>query len=187
MEDRRVTSLPIQRLTEFEGIFREHHGAIFGFLRRFLAYDEDVEDCVQETFLRFWESWTQYRELGQVKAYLLKIARNLAIDHHRLHQPARERTTPLDESENELEERGQSARSLERHELVELVRNKVRQLPLPQRETFILFRYHGMSYQEIAEIQGVSVKTVGSRLYRAMKRLGQQLNGHSVLEQEGAK
>ena len=50
-----------------------------------------------------------------------------------------------------------------------------------------MFRYHGMSYQEIAEIQGVSVKTVDSRLYRAMKRLGQHLNGYFASESEGWK
>ena len=78
-----------------------------------------------------------------------------------------------------LESPSDSEENCERRELIARVREKVNQLPPSQRETFLLFRYHGMSYQEIAEIQGVSVKTVDSRLYRAMKRLAAGMNGLS--------
>lgn len=140
---------------------------------------------MQETFLRFWRSRSRYNEQGQVKAYLFKIARRLAIDHLRSHGPVHEQTTSLEDLDPLPEARPESEGSLEHKELTALVRNKVRQLPFPQRETFLLFRYHGMSYQEIADIQGVSIKTVDSRLYRAMKWLGQHLNGRDLRESEG--
>ena len=72
---------------------------------------------------------------------------------------------------------GSTGGTCENRELAVRVRAKVMQLPLSQREIFMLFRYQGLSYQEIARIQGVSVRTVDSRLYRAMKSLGQLLSG----------
>lgn len=183
MDGPQAITASTRSLSDFESIFRAHHAALFHFLRRLLSSAEDVEDCLQETFLRFWRS--RYSEQGQVKSYLFKIARNLAIDHLRSQQPAMERTTSLEEMEPALEDRSESEKSLDRNELAQLVREKVGQLPLPQRETFLMFRYHELSYQEIAEIQGVSVKTVDSRLYRAMKWLGQHLNGHFITKSEG--
>ncbi len=84
-----------------------------------------------------------------------------------------------------MEARPDVERSCEQRELLQMIREKVQELPLSQRTTFLLFRYHGMSYQEIAEIQGISVKTVDSRLYRAMKWLGRHLNGHPGRKSEG--
>ena len=87
--------------------------------------------------------------------------------------------------ESSLEARPDFKDSFEQRELAAMVKKKVNELPVAQRETFLLFRYHGMSYEEIADIQGVSVRTVDSRLYRAMKWLGQQLNGHAARISEG--
>jgi RNA polymerase sigma-70 factor (ECF subfamily) len=162
-------------MPDFEGVFRAHHASVFLFLRRFLSRSEDVEDCLQETFLRFWRSRDRYSDQGKTKAYIFKIARNLAIDHLRA---ARDRVRSLQEV-GPLESPSGNEESCERREIIVRVREKVAQLPPSQRETFLLFRYHGMSYQEIAEIQGVSVKTVDSRLYRAMKRLAAGLHGLS--------
>ena len=175
----------MQKLTEFEGLFHAHHASVFHFLRRLLPNAEDVEDCLQETFLRFWRSWSEYNERGLVRAYLFKIARNLVIDHLRHHRPERDRRTSMAEVSSVLEARPDSEGSCEQKELLQMVREKVQQLPFSQRTTFLLFRYHGMSYQEIAEIQGISVKTVDSRLYRAMKWLGRHLNGHPARKSEG--
>ena len=172
-------------LKDFERIFHDHHAAVYHFLRRLLPSTEDVEDCVQETFLRFWRSRASYKEKGLARAYLFKIARNLAVDQIRRHQSLKEQAVPLEEMESSLEARADLDDAFEKRELATMVRKKVSELPISQRETFLMFRYHGMSYEEIADIQGVSVRTVDSRLYRAMKWLGQQLNGHAARMSEG--
>ena len=154
------------------------------FLSRRISCSETAADLAQETFVRLVRV-SAYETIDDVRAWLYRTASNLAIDHHRSRQPAGVQTTSLEEMEPTLEDRSGSEISLERKELMDLVQEKLRQLPLPQRETFLLFRYHDMSYQEIAEIQGVSVRTVDSRLYRAMKWLGQHLNGHFKSESEG--
>ena len=92
---------------------------------------------------------------------------------------------PLEDAEHSLKVSQNQEGEDEQQELAAMIRKKVNRLPFSQRETFLLFRYHGMSYQEIAQIQGVSVKTVDSRLYRAMKWLGQHLNGRYAGKSEG--
>lgn len=164
-------------MPEFEQIFQSHHKAVYFYLRRLLSKNEDVEDCLQETFIRFWKSFSRYDDQGRMRAYLLKIARNLAIDHMRRQKTMLEHTRSIHDIEAVAGPKGCDEQS-EKSELANLLREKVGRLPFSQRETFILFRYQGLSYQEIAEIQGVSVKTVDSRLYRAMKWLTEHLAGH---------
>ena len=172
-------------MTDWEAVVGEHVGIVRRTVYRLVGNHADAWDCVQETFLRFWRSRVRYNEQGQARAFLFKIARNLAVDHIRSHQSTRERTASLEEMESSLEARPDFAGTSGQRELTRIVRIKVNELPISQRETFLLFRYHGMSYEEIAEIQGVSVRTVDSRLYRAMKWLGQQLNGHAARISEG--
>lgn len=167
-----------QNVSGFEVAFQANSAAVFHFLRRLLTNPEDVEDCVQETFLRFWRSNFEFEEPRQIKAFIFKIARNLAIDQLRRRTPIRMGMKSIEEMPP-LEAQSRKENRLEQQELADKVREKVNQLPESQKETFVLFRYHGLTYQEIAEIQGVSVKTIDSRLYRAMKWLGRNLSGIS--------
>ena len=185
MSDGPEKALPAQGLADFDCQFHAHHGAVYHFLFRLLPQAEDVEDCVQETFLRFWRSGSRYVEQGKMRAYLLKIARNLSIDHLRRQGPIREKTAPLDEAGLVDPAPAGPGEAWDRADLVFRVRAKVGQLPQAQRETFLLFRYQGLSYRQIADIQEVSVRTVESRLYRAMQTLGQQLKGMVSKESEG--
>jgi RNA polymerase sigma-70 factor (ECF subfamily) len=65
----------------------------------------------------------------------------------------------------------------ERHERAAMVWEAIRRLPPEQREAIILRDWHGLSYKEIAQVQGVSTGVVGSRLFDAREKLRKHLKG----------
>lgn len=156
-----------------EGAFRvlldRHQGAVYQFARRFLGDAQEAGDISQETFLRLYRSADRYRPRASLRAYLLRIARNLCIDHVRkkrpepMEQPPEQtnRETPLD--------------LLERAQTMEALLSAVDDLPENQRAAILLRHDQGLRYTEIAETLGTTVGAVESLLVRARRTLRRQL------------
>ncbi|MBI4229410.1 MAG: RNA polymerase sigma factor [Planctomycetes bacterium] len=181
MPPREDAQSPDARRT-FSDLYETHGTAVFNFLRRFLPRGNGADDCFQETFARLWRMLPRYREEGRGRAFLLTIARNVALDHLERRKRDRDATATL-----ALDGEGMhwdEAPGVSQQEISAIVRAKIAELPESQRETFLLYRYDNLSYAEIARIQGVGVKTVESRLYRAMKQLGRSLRPYRHLSEE---
>ncbi len=163
----------------FADLYETHGTPVFNFLRRFLPRGEGADDCFQETFARLWRMLPRYREEGRGRAFLLTIARNVALDHLERRKRDHDAVSSLSSSGEGAHWDEEPADS--RKEISAIVRAKIGELPESQRETFLLYRYDNLSYQEIARIQGVGIKTVESRLYRAMKQLWRSLRPYRAL------
>ena len=157
----------------FAGLLLPHFDAAYSFAR-FLTRDPSAaEDIVQEAFLRALRGFANYRG-GDAKSWLLAIVRNTASNWARGRRAA-PRTT--EEGLEEIEDEGQispEAFVLRQHE-IEGIRQLVESLPEPFRETLVLRELEELSYRQIAEITGVPVGTVMSRLARARRMLTEQL------------
>ena len=157
----------------FAGLLLPHFDAAYSFAR-FLTRDPSAaEDIVQEAFLRALRGFANYRG-GDAKSWLLAIVRNTASNWARGRRAA-PRTT--EEGLEEIVDEGQispEAFVLRQHE-IEGIRQLVESLPEPFRETLVLRELEELSYRQIAEITGVPVGTVMSRLARARRMLTEQL------------
>jgi len=152
-----------------------HLGAAYNLARWLVGSQHDAEDVVQESYLRALKFFTGFRG-GNGRPWLLAIVRNTCYTWLRGNR--------MDAVTTELDEDMPLAdtRDVNPEELLmaaarsELVQRALEQLPAEFREVVILRELEGMSYKEIAEIAGVPMGTVMSRLARARVRLQKLLS-----------
>ena len=155
--------------------------AIRRFVQRMLSDPMLADDIVQEVFIKFYQNITKIDPPEKMKPYLYRIARNRCYDE--LRRMGRYESVSLDDEPVELYVSFTQAHTQPRPDdvthwllLSVEVREAIDQLPESQRRALILYADENMSYNEIAEIEGVSLGTVKSRIYYAKKNLRQYLN-----------
>lgn len=163
-------------------LFQRHARAVYAFALRRLEREADAEDIVSETFCTVWQKAATFGGRSTVRTWLLGIARNKILDTLR----ARPDFVPESEVEAELAAMPDPADSPLDQLCAEADDARLAQalasLPQTQREALYLFAYEDLSLAEIAQIQGVSVPTVGSRLFLARQTL-KRLLGAGAAEQ----
>lgn len=135
---------------------------------------EDIEDCVADTFIEFYDKLFRYEPArGSIKAWLCTIARNKAIDRLRERYTAPE-TVSLEETsrhpvvkspENDLLSQEDKARLL----------NAIQTLGEPDRQIILRKYYLSQPSREIAERLGMTISNVDTRTHRAIEKLRKQL------------
>lgn len=148
---------------------------------RYLTRDADVaEDVVQDAFLRAVRSHATCR--GDGKAWLMAIVRNCWHDWLREHRP---RDGAIDESAEPVEAETPHT-VLERSSDANHVRALLEALPEPFRETLVLRELEELPYRDIAQVTGVPIGTVMSRLSRGREMLATLVLGAADEESKGA-
>ena len=132
------------------------------FWRQGVSYS-DGEDLVQETYLKLWEYRERYVKTAKLSTFLFLIARQVRID-------ALRRTTRR-EAREEVWGKEQSNTTDQVHSAKDDVRWAVSQLSEPLREVVELGVFQDLPYAEVAEILGIPVGTVKSRMSNALKKL----------------
>jgi RNA polymerase sigma-70 factor (ECF subfamily) len=152
---------------EFQTAFDNHKDAVYRFAWRVSGSPAAAEDIAQNAFvelLRHPERFDPAR--GTLRAFLLGIARNLALKHWR----AEHRFEPLDDDAMIAD-----PVDLDRGSVGDIVGRAVRALPPLQCEVVILVEYEGLTLAEAARAVGADVGTVKSRLHRARENLRRSL------------
>lgn len=151
-----------------QAIYLQHSQEIERFLLRRLACPETAADLTQETFARLLRAGAT-EQIENVRAYLFRIATNLALDHLRRGR----HMVPAPEGDA-LERLADSRPGQEQHllsrEALDRLQRAVDILPIRQREVFRLHKFDGCSYQEIAARLGISKNTVMVHMVRALAR-----------------
>ncbi len=158
----------------FEEALLPHLDAAYNLARWLTRNDQDAEDVVQEAYLRALRFFGAFRG-GDGRAWLLAIVRNTCHDWLRRHSAPD--TTPFDEEIHTGERPAETPETLllQRGDRATLQR-ALAALPVGWREVLVLRELEGLSYRQIAEIVGVPVGTVMSRLARARARLQQHVS-----------
>lgn len=152
-------------------LIERHYDALIGYLYRLGGGDRALaQDLVQETFIRVMRGIQQYEYPRPFKAWLYTIATNLARNHYR--RPDTRRTVEEDDSLPEPASIGRAPEEIVTDEdEARLVVAQLATLPDHQREVVILRYYEELSLAEIAEVLGIPVGTVKSRLSLGLSRL----------------
>jgi RNA polymerase sigma-70 factor (ECF subfamily) len=189
------TSQPAEDLTRpdcaadpqvrFRAIVAGYHAKVYNLICRYVGDTEEAADLTQETFVCAYRAWSGFRGDSAVYTWLYRIAINLS--KNRLKQLKRRRSAemlsldePLASDEEALAREVEDwtlspERALENRELGLFLQAQVNRLLPDFREVVILRDYQGLSYQEISEVVGCSVKAVKSRLFRARSLLRERL------------
>jgi RNA polymerase sigma-70 factor (ECF subfamily) len=166
----------------FGALVRRYERELYGYLRRYLGDATLAEDVFQNTFLQVYVKSGQYEAGRPVRPWLYTIATNQAIDA--LRRNGRHQALSLDQHREEagdgdvrslieaLESQApgplDAAQGQERRDRV---RAAVERLPDFLRQVLLLAYYQGLKYREIADILGIPVGTVKSRLHAALVKL----------------
>lgn len=151
---------------QVENLYRAHHGWLQGWLRRRLDNAWNAADLAQDTFVQVLRRPEEVSGLREPRSYLATIARRLAIDLYRrqsLEQAYLEALASLPEDQVPCLE--QQAILLE--ELLEIDR-LLDGLGRSVKHVFLLSRFEGLTYAQIAERTGLSLRTVNSYMAKAM-------------------
>jgi RNA polymerase sigma-70 factor (ECF subfamily) len=152
---------------------------IYALAYRVIGREEDARDVCQETFLRAFRALPGFKGQAKFSSWLYRIALNLCRDWIR--RQRRAPTVQMPEGVDPVEmasETGpvESIETLvERRELSAVVEEAMALLPDEQRTAIILKEYHGMTFQEIADLQGCPLSTVKTRLYQGLTVLRRHL------------
>jgi len=158
---------------------------IYALAYRVIGREEDARDVAQETFLRAFRALSGFKGQAKFSSWLYRITLNLCRDWIR-----RERRAPVAQAPEgidliELASEAEPAESIEdlvaRRELGRAVARAMAMLPEEQRTAIVLKEYHGLTFQEIADLLDCPLSTVKTRLYQGLGVLRKQL-AHAGVE-----
>jgi RNA polymerase sigma-70 factor (ECF subfamily) len=173
-----------QKQREFEDEALIHLDALYGLALRLSGGDEPrAEDLVQEAVLKAYRAWDRFEAGTNCRAWLMTILRNTFINQFRQQKT---RPSPVEfeqvaerPSSDALYEADPEGRIFDRI-IDDQVITAIDELPDEFRVAIVLSDLEGLSYQEVAELMGIPVGTVKSRLFRARKRLQERLYDYAV-------
>jgi RNA polymerase sigma-70 factor (ECF subfamily) len=152
---------------------------IYALAYRTIGREEDARDVCQETFLRAFRALPAFRGQAKFSSWLYRIALNLCRDWMRRERRAPLVQPPEDVDLMELAAAAEPAESIEelvsRKDLTRLVERAMAKLPEEQRTAIVLKEYHGLTFQEIADLVGCPLSTVKTRLYQGLTVLRREL------------
>jgi RNA polymerase sigma-70 factor, ECF subfamily len=163
---------------------------IYALAYRVIGREEEARDVVQETFLRAYRGLRNFRGQAKFSSWIYRIALNLCRDWIRRERRAPLAAVPEGVDLVELAAEREPTESIEelvaRNDMSRVVARAMARLPEEQRTAIILKEYHGMTFQEIADLQGCPLSTVKTRLYQGLSVLRRQLEseGHEMASGE---
>ncbi len=158
----------------FEDLVKRYNAPLYNYLNK-LAGDS-AEDLLQETMLRVSQSYSSLKDVASAKAWMFRIATNVAMDHFRsrrvdLQCDDGESEKIVDNSSKGIEE------SLIIEEMNDCISRIIGTMPQIYRAVMLLFHFEGLSIDEIASACDLSPSAAKVRLLRGKRLLKKSLNG----------
>jgi RNA polymerase sigma-70 factor (ECF subfamily) len=169
------------RHAEFDVLYRRHSREVWALVYARWLNTDLAMDITQEAFLRLWKQWENGETIVSPRAWLLRVARNLAEDYAKS-SFRRNGTHPPQIMNGIRSQAPQPLEHLEQAEMFARLREEMKQLSPPDRE-ILTFRY-ALDYNasEIADSLGITVTAVHMRLSRARQRLAERLTAQGVVQ-----
>lgn len=155
-----------------ETLFGEHRTGVYRYLCRIVGRAETASDLTQEVFLRVARAGVPAADPAARRAWLFRIARNLALNHVRDTRIAAAAAAPVEGAEPAVQE------------LSLAIRQALAALSDADREVFLLRETAGLSYDEIAAACDLTVDAVRARLKRARQQLRDALAGSIAVRRD---
>lgn len=162
-------------LTDLEAIFRSNYKSLCLMAYRVTNCKDTAEDIVQDCFYKLWKSKDAIMVKTSLKAYLYRSVTNAALNHIRL---AKKHS---DITELSLEPFEENVVSEPQVDITKKVKEAIETLPPKCKTIFILSRYQGMKYREIAETLNISIKTVENQMSIAFEKLRENLKEYASI------
>jgi len=170
------------RRAEFEEVYERHSREVWALVYARWLNADVAQDIMQETFLRLWRQWLDGSEIVSPRAWLLRVARNLAEDYAKSSFRRNGTQPPL--TMNGV--RGREALPLDmmaKEEMFGQLREELESLAHADREILTLRYALDYNASQIADILDINPTAVHMRLSRARQRLAERLTAQGIVDQ----
>ncbi len=169
-------------MTIFEKIFKKYYVSLYIYCLKFIDNKSDALDIVQNVFSAVWEKKKYQLEERHLKSYLFNSVRNSCVNYlkHKevIHKFKDEISYALKEMEINFYKTGEQ--SLIEKEDIEKIYTAINSLSQKNKEVIHLSRFEGLKNHEISEKLNIPVRTVETRLFRALKQLREKLSDRNI-------
>jgi len=166
-------ALAVADIAGFENLFKMHYSRLCAYANLFLNDPDASEDIVQDVFFKLWKNRDELSIDTTIQSYLFRAVRNGCmnlIDHITV----RETYKVVNQEEIRRAEQEPVNETIV-SELERRIRETIELLPEERRKVFLLSRFEGLKYREIADQLNISVKTVENQMYQALRFLRERL------------
>jgi len=174
-----------RNLAAYDLLYRRHAQVMYNLITRIVRDPVTAEDLLQDAYWQIWENANQYRGSGAALAWMMRVARNRALDQLR-----RQRVRPPTVSDD-AEEVENLAASTTTEEAVEIqmrraqVQRALESIPEDQRLCLELAYFEGLSQREIADQTNMALGTIKSRIRIGLEKVERLLRGSGVRDASG--
>ncbi len=163
-------------MSDFDFIFKTYHQSLVLYAHKFVANEEVSLDLVQDVFALIWEKQKLDWDEEHLKAYLFRSTRNACLNHlkHQKVMQKHQQLSVLVDLEIRHFESGE--KSLIEKESLAKIYQAIHSLSAIHREVIELSRFEGLKNKEIADRLNIPVRTVETRLFRALASLKEKLS-----------
>ena len=150
--------------TDFSRIVREHKSTIYTVCYMFSKDKQEVDDLFQEVLVKLWQGYDSFQGKSDLRTWIYRVSLNTCISIDR--KKKRRKTQPLLEGVDLFDKNDADNRQ------TDLLHERIGRLQAFDRAIVLLW-LENLSYEEIAQIVGISVKNVSVKLYRIKEQLKQ--------------
>jgi len=163
----------------FQELVDRHAGALYGAALSLTGNAADAEELLQETWTGAWEGAGRFEERSSVKTWLTRILIRQSARHHRSRRARRSSSLhEVSEASKALMSAPEGLSSAEAAQVRADVAAVLDMLSPEHRQVIVLREFQGLTYEEMAEVLGVPIGTVESRLFRAREELKKRLSAY---------
>ena len=163
---------------EIEDTLRREHGRLLGFIRARVRDEEDAQDILQDVFSRLVEAYRRLESIDRVTAWLFQVTRNRITDLYRktgttqARAPLPRELEAVLNAEDLLPDLSANPEQLViRNAIWEEIEAALDELPVTQRDAFVLHELEGVSFRDMASMTGETENTLRLRKHYAMRSL----------------
>ena len=168
----------------FSSLFRLFYPRMHSFALQYVHVRETAEEITNDVFIKIWNRREEIMAVNNLSTYLFVSVKNHALNYLKQYSHIHV-VTDDNEGVSGLINRNDPEQELEWKEIYFQLNQAIEKLPDQCRAVFKLIKEDGFRYKEVAEILGVSPRTVETQLFRAMKKLQSLVKEH--IEQSGTK
>ncbi|WP_411031263.1 RNA polymerase sigma factor [Spongiimicrobium sp. 3-5] len=157
----------------FQALYDRYHNKLYHYILQYVKSVHTAEELVQEAFIKIWLKRAELNEKKDFASFLFVMTRNMIYDH--LRKAAVDNSLRKTYYEFKEHVNNKTPDDIQMKEYERVLDNIIEELPKQKQKIYILSRKEGKNNQEIAEILGISSKTVKNNLWETLKIIKEQL------------
>jgi RNA polymerase sigma-70 factor (ECF subfamily) len=167
---------PATKEKAYTALIRKYQEKLYWHIRRLVVDHDDVNDVMQNVFIKVWKGLEQFREDARLYTWLYRIASNESLTF--LEQQKKRQSVSLDQVQGGLSDRLMADKDFDPNKAEWKLQLAIQQLPEKQRLVFTLRYYDAMPYEDMSRVLGTTEGGLKASYHHAVKKIEEYLLNH---------